>query len=231
MNDIIGIIGAMDIEVDELIAVMTEKEIKTISSINFVKGKIYDKNVVVAKCGIGKVFAAICAQTMILEYNPKCIINSGVSGALSDNLSIMDTVIADKVVQHDMDTSPLGDPKGLISGINIIYINADNDLSEKIENSAKDLNLNVNRGIIASGDQFIANENKKLEILNNFNAISCEMEGASIGQVCYVNSIPFAIMRTISDGKGEAIDYNTFAKSAAEQSIKIIKNFLNNYEV
>lgn len=231
MNNLIGIIGAMDIEVNGLISVMTEKSIDTISGISFVKGKIYDRDVVVAKCGIGKVFASICAQTMILKYAPRIVINSGVAGALSNDLSIMDAVVATKVVQHDIDTSPLGDPKGLISGINVVYIDTDSEASKALKMSAEALDICVKNGIIASGDQFIANQEKKQQIKDDFDAISCEMEGAAIGHVCYVNNIPFAIMRTISDGKGEALDYNTFAVKAANQSIEIIKKFLKNYEV
>lgn len=231
MNNLIGIIGAMDIEVNGLISVMTEKSIDTISGISFVKGKIYDRDVVVAKCGIGKVFASICAQTMILKYAPRIVINSGVAGALSNDLSIMDAVVATKVVQHDIDTSPLGDPKGLISGINVVYIDTDSEASKALKLSAEALDICVKNGIIASGDQFIANQEKKQQIKDDFDAISCEMEGAAIGHVCYVNNIPFAIMRTISDGKGEALDYNTFAVKAANQSIEIIKKFLKNYEV
>jgi adenosylhomocysteine nucleosidase len=231
MNKLIGIIGAMDVEVNGLISVMTEKSIDTISGISFVKDKVYDKDVVVAKCGIGKVFASICAQTMILKYAPRIIINSGVAGTLSNDLSIMDAVVATKVVQHDMDTSPLGDPVGLISGINVVYIDTDSGISKALKTSAEALDICVKNGIVASGDQFIANKEKKQQIKKEFGAISCEMEGAAIGHVCYVNNIPFAIMRTISDGNGEALDYNTFAEKAANQSIKIIKNFLKNYEV
>jgi adenosylhomocysteine nucleosidase len=231
MSNLIGIIGAMDIEVNGLVSVMNDKTIDTISGIDFIRGKIYDKDVVIAKCGIGKVFAAICAQAMILKYNPKIIINSGVAGALSDTLNIMDAVIATSVVQHDMDTSPLGDPKGLISGINVVYIDTDKEISEKLEKTAKSLNVSAKRGVIASGDQFIADQTKKLEIANTFNAMACEMEGASIGHVCYVNNTPFVVMRTISDGKGEALDYATFAKGAAEQAIEILKNFLKDCEI
>ena len=229
MNKIIGIIGAMDIEVCGLISAMQNKKEEECSGITFVKGTLCGKEVVISKCGIGKVFAALCAQTMILKYDPAFIINSGVAGALSDQLNILDAVIATGVVQHDMDTSPLGDPKGLISGINVIKIGTDIDISNKLERAVTSTNVRAVRGIIASGDQFIADSNRKKEILTLFNAIACEMEGASIGQVCYVNKIPFAVLRTISDGKGEALDYMTFSLCAANKSIDIIKNFIMNY--
>ena len=229
MSNVIGIIGAMDIEVNGLIADMKESVTKIYGGISFTKGILNGKNVVVSRCGIGKVFAAMCAQTMILEYSPDIIINSGVAGALSSELNIFDAVIASGMVQHDMDTSPLGDPKGLISGINIVKIESDASASEKLKRAAAELNVNAVSGIIASGDQFVTDSERKREILREFNAVACEMEGASVGQVCYVNNIPFAVMRTISDGKGEALDYMTFAVAAAQKSVQIIERFLLNY--
>ena len=117
----IGIIGAMEIEVEGIRALMTEKEEKIISGVKYVIGKLGNNNVVTAVCGIGKVFAAICAQTMILTFNPDLIVNTGVAGSIDASLNVFDIAVADKVVQHDMDTSPIGDPKGLLSGINVIY--------------------------------------------------------------------------------------------------------------
>lgn len=231
MSKIIGIIGAMDVEVNGIIADMTNTTIEELSGMKFVSGELYGKSVVVCKCGIGKVFAGICAQTMIYKYNPTIIVNSGIAGALSEELSILDAVIATDVVQHDMDTSALGDPVGMISGINVINIHADNRVSDFLESTTKALHINVKRGIIASGDQFVADADKKRSIANTFGACACEMEGAAIGQVCYVNNVPFAILRTISDGKGEAMDYFTFASIAANQAIKIIKKFIESYEV
>ena len=114
----IGVIGAMQMEVDNLQANMTDTKVVEYSGITFVEGKIDGKSVVAAKCGIGKVFAAICAQTMILEFNVDMIVNIGVAGSLTKDLSVFDVAVATNVVQHDMDTSALGDPVGLLSGIN-----------------------------------------------------------------------------------------------------------------
>ncbi|MBQ8393091.1 MAG: 5'-methylthioadenosine/adenosylhomocysteine nucleosidase [Clostridia bacterium] len=229
MSNLIGIIGAMDIEVNGLISDMEESVTEMHGGISFTKGILYGKNVVVSKCGIGKVFASMCTQTMILKYSPDLIINSGVAGTLDKELNILDAVIASSVVQHDMDTSPLGDPKGLISGINVVNFDTDKDISCKLANASSGIGVNTVSGIIASGDQFIASPDKKTDIFNTFSAIACEMEGAAIGQVCYVNQVPFAVMRTISDGKGEALDYQAFSVIAANKSIQIIKQFLLNY--
>ena len=229
-NDVIGIIGAMDIEVDAIISSMSEKNEKIISGIKYVSGKIFDKNVVVAKCGVGKVFAAICAQTMIIEYSPKVIINTGVAGSLVSGFNVLDIAIAKSVVQHDMDTSALGDPKGLISGINVVYIDTNANVLNALKTASCTAKCNVKEGVIASGDKFISDKEEKLQLNKSFNAIACEMEGASIGQVCYVNQVPFGVLRAISDGDGAEMDYMTFAPLAAKQSINIIMEFIKIFE-
>ena len=119
-----GIIGAMRIEVETIKSLMENKSVETVGGVEYVKGTLHGKDVVIAVCGIGKVAAAMCAQTMILRYAPDRIINTGVGGSLSTKLAIGDIAVAESLVQHDMDTSPLGDPKGLISGINMVYFDA-----------------------------------------------------------------------------------------------------------
>lgn len=225
----IGIIGAMDVEVNSLKALIENKQTKTISGIEYVWGYIYNKEVVVAKCGIGKVFASICAQTMILNFNPEYIINTGVAGTLTKALSVGDIAISSSVVQHDMDTSPLGDPVGLISGINVINFNANEHLYKTAEAILKENNFNYKLGVIASGDQFIALKEQKEAIIKNFNAIACEMEGASIGHTCYVNNVPFIVIRAISDSADDSsnMDYPTFLKMASENSFKITLSLIS----
>lgn len=219
----IGIIGAMDIEVENLKAKIEDKKTDIISGIEFVWGKIENKEVVVAKCGIGKVFASICAEAMILKFNPEVIINTGVAGTLTTALSVGDVAISQNVCQHDMDTSPIGDPKGLLSGINIINIPADQQLIEVAEEVIKAQNINCKKGVIASGDQFIASKEQKDFIVSEFNAIACEMEGASIGHVCFVNNVKFIVLRAISDSADNSshMDYPAFLKIASENSTKV----------
>ncbi|MBQ3118152.1 MAG: 5'-methylthioadenosine/adenosylhomocysteine nucleosidase [Clostridia bacterium] len=227
----IGIIGAMGIEIRALADLLEDKKSKTFSGVEYMSGKIYGKDVVLAVCGIGKVFAAICAQTMILKYNPDVIINTGVAGTLSDKLSIGDIAIADSVVQHDMDTSPLGDPVGLLSGINIVKIPADKDTVTKIESCVKETGANYEIGTIASGDQFLASNDVKTRIVKNFGAIAGEMEGGAIGHVCYVNNKPFCVLRAISDcadGSG-AENYMEFLSHAAENATMIMARFIKEY--
>ncbi len=227
-NKPIGIIAAMSIEAEGILGRMTDVTCETVSGVSFASGKLRGIPCVVAVCGIGKVFAALCAQTMILRYDPRLILNTGVAGSLSDRLAIGDIAVAEKLVQHDMDTSALGDPVGLISGINVVYLPCDEEASERLARHAASLEgVSVKRGVIASGDKFMSDGAEKKKVASRFEAIACEMEGAAIGQVCYVNQVPCAVMRAISDGGDEdaALDYPTFAKMAAERAVKAIDLF------
>ena len=220
----LGIIAAMTIEAERIKAAMTDVTAEEISGITFVSGKLGKCDAMVAVCGIGKVFAAMCTQTMILRYAPDCIINTGVGGTLTDKLGIGDLAVSTAVVQHDMDTSPLGDPVGLISGINVIEMAADSAMVEKVCAICDQKGIRHHCGTIASGDQFIASREKKDWIVSTFAGIACEMEGASVGQVCYVNRVPFVILRAISDSAdgGACEDYPTFAKNAAKTSASVV---------
>ena len=224
----IGIIAAMDVEMKSLRSYMENTETEVISGIRFVRGTLEGKDVVTAVCGIGKVFAALCAQTMILHYQPQCIINTGVAGTLTDALTIGSIAVSSAVVQHDMDTSPLGDPVGLISGINKVELPADRLLTGQLSACAKVMGIKAATGVIASGDQFVASAERKAFIVEHFKAIACEMEGAAVGQVCYVNKIPFCVLRAISDSADGSshMDYPTFVQMAAEQSVALMRRFM-----
>ena len=167
----IGIIAAMDVEMKSLRSFMTDTKTETVSGITFVSGTLEGKLVVTAVCGIGKVFAAMCAQTMILRYQPECIVNTGVAGALSDKLSIGSVAISSAVVQHDMDTSALGDPLGLISGVNKVQLPADSDLCGQLSACATVLGIRTETGVIASGDQFISSAERKDAIVKTLSLI------------------------------------------------------------
>ena len=224
----IGIIAAMDVEMKSLRSYMENTETEVISGIRFVRGTLEGKDVVTAVCGIGKVFAALCAQTMILHYHPQCIINTGVAGTLTDALTIGSIAVSSAVVQHDMDTSPLGDPVGLISGINKVELPADRLLTGQLSACAKVMGIKTATGVIASGDQFVASVERKAFIVEHFKAIACEMEGAAVGQVCYVNKVPFCVLRAISDSADGSshMDYPTFVQMAAEQSVALMRRFM-----
>ena len=229
----LGIIGALDIEVNGIIAKMENPKEKIISSLKFTSGIISGTECVVARCGIGKVNAALCTQTMILEYKPDRIINTGIAGSTSDKTHIGSVVIAGDIVQHDFDTTLLGDAPAtlFLPEENIVHIPADSRLIaelEKICSSLDDINYIV--GTVATGDQFIGTIEARNDINRRFGAIACEMEGGSIGQVCYINKIPFAVLRSISDDsscdEGAQVEYNTFSRSAAQKAIEIITAFI-----
>ena len=224
----IGIIGAMDIEVAILRDKMVNPTVETISGVDFIRGKLEGRDVVLARSGVGKVFAAICAQTMILKYGVKAIINSGVAGTLTGELHIGDVAISTACVQHDMDTSPVGDPVGLLSGINVVELPADTTLVGELDKVCADAGVNHRLGVIATGDQFVATHERRDWIRDQFTGIAVEMEAGSIAHVCYVNKVPFASIRVISDeASGDVhIDYMTFVKKAAATSSDITLRWL-----
>lgn len=222
----VGIIGAMQMEVDNLKEHLENQTYETVSGIQFVSGTIGEVEVVAAVCGVGKVFAAICAEAMILKFSPDMMINIGVAGTLTRDLNVLDVAVASDVFQHDMDTSALGDPVGLISGLNQIYFPTDEKMKNLLCECLKEKGINYVTGPIATGDLFMHDADKKAQVRNDFRAIAAEMEGGSIGHVCTVNEVPFAVLRSISDGEGGAVDYQTFAEQAAMVSIEIVLAFI-----
>ena len=223
----IGVIGAMQMEVDNLQANMTDTKVVEYSGITFVEGKIDGKSVVAAKCGIGKVFATICAQTMILEFNVDMIVNIGVAGSLTKDLSVFDVAVATNVVQHDMDTSALRDPVGLLSGINMVLLPADEKMVEHMCKCLKNKGINYKRELSQLEISLLPQKKRKTRSLTNLMRSQLEMEGGSIGHVCYVNNVPFTILRSISDSEGGAVDYATFAEKATQQSIDVVIEFIS----
>ena len=227
----IGIIGAMDDEVRELISRLSDRRTEKVSGIEFNVGELYGKKVVVAKCGVGKVFAAICAEAMIIKYAPALVVNTGVGGALEKSLRPLDIVFADKLVQHDMDTSPIGDPVGLISGINRVYFETDKRALDVLTAAAEELEIKHSVGTVATGDKFIAEKADKERISDLFGASACEMEGGSIAHTAFVNETPFMVVRAISDSAdGDAsMDYPTFLPQAVKISTALTLALVEKY--
>lgn len=227
----IGIIGAMEIEIDGLRRALEAPVSRTISGIAYTSGRLNGHEVVLAVCGIGKVFAAICAQTMLLSYPVKAVINTGVAGTLSEKLGIQDIAIADAVAQHDMDTSALGDPIGLLSGIGRVKLPCGERMVRLAEAVAAEKGFHTETGTIVSGDQFVHTAERKGFLCAQFQGIAAEMEGGSIGQVCYVNGVPFIVIRAISDDASGSSpgDYPRFAARAAERSIELVTELVSRY--
>jgi adenosylhomocysteine nucleosidase len=232
----IGVIGAMEVEVKTLKESMSVDYTKTIAGMEFFVGKLDDCDVVVVQCGMGKVNAGTCAQMLITEFNVTAIINTGAAGSLDNRLDIEDFVVSTDAVQHDFDVTPLTSPektyvKGEIPYTGKYSFEADKgmrDMAVKaITECAKD--VKYMEGRVCSGDQFISTQEQKDTILANFGeCLCCEMEGAAIAQICYLNDTPFVIIRAISDKAdgSEMEDYLVFEKRAAERSAKVVKYML-----
>ncbi len=232
----IGIIGAMEEEVVILKSKMNIKEFKNLKNNEFYIGTLSNKDVVVVKCGIGKVNAALCTQVLLDNFNIKAIINTGVAGGLNDKLNIGDIVISSNAVQHDFDTSIFGEPIGCIPRINMkdAFFTADETLINVAKQASDTLeNVNTLIGTVASGDQFISDREIKNKIKSNFNAYCVEMEGGAIAHVCYINKVPFLIIRSISDkadGSAE-VSFEEFVGLAAKNSSNMIEKIISILEL
>ena len=224
----IGIIGAMEEEVRELIADMQECEMNEKASMKFYKGKLYGKDAVVVQSGIGKVNAAICTQILADCYHVDELINTGVAGSLDAEINIGDIVISTDAVH--MDVSALGDPVGQVPRMDVFAFPADKELAEKAMQANKKANPEIRTfmGRVASGDQFISKKEVKDRIVENFQAKCTEMEGAAIAHGAYLNHIPYVIIRAISDkADGTAqVDYPTFEKQAITHSVNLMRELL-----
>jgi adenosylhomocysteine nucleosidase len=225
----IGIIAAMAEELEILLKDLTIEDKKEKANMTFHKGKLYEKDVVAVVCGIGKVNSAICTQILASEYKVDKIINVGVAGGIGKEIYPGDIVVAENLVQHDMDTTVFGDKVGQIPRLDTFDFKCDEEMISIAKNACERIpELNSFTGRIVSGDQFIANIEKIQWLDKEFGAISCEMEGASIAQVCYLNSIPFVVIRSISDNanNGAHMDYEKFVPIAVKNSTKILKQML-----
>ena len=223
----IGIIGAMVEEVDSL--KNEAKIIKTteISAMKFCEGSLFDKDVVIVQCGMGKVNAGICAQTLINEFNCTKIINTGVGGSLDNRIDIGDLVVSIDAVQHDFTVEAIGFKKGEIPFTGLYAFKADENMRKTAVAAAHEVakDIHVFEGRICSGDQFVSSRGQKEKILADFGGLCCEMEGGAIAQVCYLNSTPFVIIRVISDkaDESESVNYENFKAKAAADSARIVK--------
>ena len=226
----IGIICALQIEVDGLKALMENPETTQKAGLEFFSGKIFGKDVALLECGRGKVNAAVGTQIMIDLFHPDVIINSGVAGSLVKNLLIGDIVISSDCVEHDINCTALEEPKGQIwfTGEKRIDIPADKAVCDKLAACCDSLGATVTVGRIASGDLFVVYRRQRELIAMEFNALCCEMEGGAVGHVCYMNKVPFAILRSISDdfkfNKPE--NYEEFSQLAADRTVRALKRFI-----
>lgn len=226
----IGIIGAMDEEVVSLKAKMESPEVSQCAGMTFYKGSLCGKDVVIVRSGIGKVNAAACAQTLILKYGVTALINTGIAGSLDNAIDIGDVVISTDAVQHDVDAREFGYPIGEIPRMDLVAYPTDKAMGELAKKANEEANPNIKTfmGRIATGDQFIASQEVKDNIVSNFKPMCAEMEGAAIAHVAHINEISCVIIRAISDkaDNSASVDYPAFEKAAIAHSVSLMENLL-----
>ncbi len=223
----IGIIGAMELEVETLKKEMTITRKLTKAKMEFNEGTLNGADVVVVRSGVGKVNAALCVQILADIFEVTHIINTGVAGSLNAKLDIGDILISKIALHHDVDATNFGYPIGEVPQLGIKEFPADEKMIELAEKTcAKELpELHTMIGRVVSGDQFIAAKDVKEKLITTFSGDCCEMEGASIAHGAYLNGIPFVILRAISDKADDSaqMDYPTFERHAAEHCAKLVK--------
>lgn len=226
----IGIIGAMEEEVAVLKQEMDIEETVDYASMQFCKGTLCGKNVVIVRSGIGKVNAAICAQVLADRFNVDVLINTGIAGSLDAAIDIGDMVISTDLVEHDMDATIFGDPLGQVPRMDTFSFPAEANLIEKAVAANEEANPDIQTftGRIVSGDQFVSSAEVKEKLVKNFQAKCTEMEGAAIAHAAYLNKISCVIIRAISDkaDNSATMDYPTFEKKAIEHSVRLVRNLL-----
>lgn len=226
----VGIIGAMDLEVEQLKSRMALERVLTKASMDFCVGRLNETDVVIVRCGIGKVNAALCVQILADEFEVSHIINTGVAGSLNAVLDIGDILVSKDALHHDMDVTIFGYQPGEVPQMGFREFKADEHMIESAVNSCKEVNpdLHVHVGRVVSGDQFISSKEVKQRLISDFQGDCAEMEGASIAHGAYLNGIPFVIIRAISDKADDSaeMDYPTFEKEAAKHSAALVEHML-----
>lgn len=226
-----GIIGAMDEEVEVLEKEMKVHLEKEIAGLHFFQGLLEGKTVVLVRSGIGKVNAAVCAQILISEFKVEKIINTGVAGAIGEDLDILDIVVSTELQQYDVDAREFGYQLGEIPRMaTSIFVSHPSLVEKAYAKGVKRFGeKEVTKGKIVSGDTFVSSSSMKHRLEKEFRARCTEMEGASIAQTCYMNRIPFVVIRTMSDkADGSANDnYKTFVEKAAFRSKELVKDIIS----
>lgn len=230
---VLGVIGAMEEEVEILKKKMDIKETVNVAGMEFYNGTMDGKNIVLVRSGVGKVNMAACTQILIDKFNVDALVNSGVAGTMDSKLNQGDIVISADAVQHDFDTTVFGDPLGEISRLGVTFFKADKNMIETAKKAAENVSdIHITQGRVASGDQFVAGGEVANRIKENFGDVAAvEMEGASMAQVAYLNKVPFVILRSISDkANGEAdLSYEEFLPIAAKNASTLLEEFIKLY--
>lgn len=228
----IGVIAAMENEVTDIKSAMEESIKITHGGMAFIKGKLNQKEIVVVKSGVGKVNAAICTQILIDLFKAKAIINVGVAGAVHPDLEIGDIVISEDSCQYDMDARAFGHPWGEIPNMDITFFKADKTLIKLAEKAATELNAAYRIGRVMTADLGVDSIELKEKLRNEFGGLCVEMEGAAIGQVSFVNQVPYLIIRSISDKADGNLteDYKNNLENSIKNGVAMALNIIQGVE-
>lgn len=228
-----GIIGAMDVEVKHLVSHVENAKTTTLAHMDFVEGTLFGTPAVVVRCGVGKINAAVCAELLVNQFHVTHVVNTGVAGSLNNELNIGDILVSIDAVHHDMDVTNLGYKPGEVPGLGVVSFPADPSLREAALDAARvaEVDAAYMEGRVASGDQFVRDQAEKDRIIREFHADCCEMEGASIAHTCWLNDVPFVIVRAISDkADGSAsVAYPEFERKAAHDCARIVRVLVGSY--
>lgn len=226
----LGIIGAMEIEVNRIKEQMEDVSVTDKAGMSFFEGKWNGNDVVVVRSGIGKVNAAVCAQILVDTFHADALINTGIAGSLKNEINIGDIVLSTDAIQHDMDAQGFGYAPGVIPQMEVSDFQADEKLIELAKKCCAEVcpDIQVFTGRVVSGDQFISDKKKKEWLSSQFEGLCAEMEGAAIAQAAYLNHVPFLIIRAISDKADDSatMDYPEFEAMAAENSVKLLADIV-----
>lgn len=227
----IGIIGALEEEVVLLKHDMTDAKVENIAKCEYVSGKINGQDVVITRCGMGKVNAASCTCVMIERYHPDFIINTGVGGSLDESLHVCDIMIGEEIVQHDYDVVSLGYELGQVDNFDTPFFKGDTRVNEAIAKCCEKYDYPYYYARFATGDRFIDKPEDKKFIVDNFHARVADMESGAIAQICTLHGTRFANIRTISDsGADNAEQFHKFLKLASSHSVIIIEDIIEHAE-
>ncbi len=221
----LGILGAMDEEVALLKDSLTSLKETQYKHLTFYEGSLHGIDIVLAKCGIGKVAAALATTVLIEKFSPDAVVNTGSAGGFDKQLTIGDLVIGDRLIHHDADLTHFGYALGQCAGMPEHYA-SDNTLIEAASAAARTMpQLQSTTGLICTGDAFIGSDEAVAELREKFPDMKAvEMEGAAIGQTCFMLGVPFLVIRSLSDiaGKTSTVSFTEYLETAAKHSAQLV---------
>lgn len=228
----IGIIAAENEEMLAIKNIMEEISEEKFFNLTFYSGNIHNRECVLVECGVGKVNAARTTQILIDNFSIDYIINVGSAGSITPELNVQDIVIGKELVQYDFDITQIGDyEKGEICDVGKYFYSDERliKLCEQTIDEMKNREFKIKIGRIGSADIFFADSEKAKEVRKEFGMECLEMEGAAIGQVCFLDKIPFLVIRGISDtpNGNNKIDFHTYLKTASKQAAEILESLIS----